>query len=73
MSEADDLPRDWWTTAHVATYLGITRSAVRTYAARGDMPAPDSHFGRTMVWKPRTIRNWHAGRPRKGKETTDDQ
>ena len=37
MPEPDELPRDWWTVADVAQYLGINASTVRTYL---DMPDP---------------------------------
>jgi Helix-turn-helix domain len=38
-------PRDWWTIADVARYLGIKASTVRTYVSRGDMPPPDGRMG----------------------------
>ena len=65
--EPDELPRDWWTVADVANYLGIKDSTVRTYVSRGDMPPPDRRMGqRVNLWKPQTIIRWHAKRPRKG-------
>lgn len=60
-----DLPDDWWTTQDVATFLGVTPSTVRAYMVREQMPPPDRRIGRTMVWKPPTIRDWHAARPRR--------
>lgn len=50
-----------WTTADVASRLGIQQGTVRAYAARGEMPAPDGQFGRTPWWWGATIRTW---RPR---------
>jgi len=61
---ADVLPSDWWTTSDVATFLGITPSTVRAYAARQQMPPADRRIGREPVWRPRTIRKWHKQRPR---------
>jgi predicted DNA-binding transcriptional regulator AlpA len=66
--EPDELPRDWWTVADVARYLGVKDSTVRTYVSRGDMPPPDRRMGqRVNLWKPQTIIRWNAKRPRKGK------
>src|SRR5215467_15799023 len=39
---AEPLPRDWWTTSYVDTFLGIAPCAIRAYEARGQMPAADS-------------------------------
>jgi hypothetical protein len=38
---AESVPRDWWTTSDVATFLGIAPSTIRAYVARGQMPAAD--------------------------------
>jgi predicted DNA-binding transcriptional regulator AlpA len=72
MSDAGDLPSDWWTTADVATYLEVKPSTVRRYVSKGFMPPPDRHMGeRAPVWKPRTITKWNASRPRKGQADAD--
>jgi len=60
---ADPLPRDWWTTRDVATFLGIAPSTIRAYVARGQMPEADRRIGREPVWRPATIRRWHSHRP----------
>ena len=64
------LPEDadvaWWTTSDVATYLGVRVATVSTYRARGQMPAPDLTVGRTHMWKPERIMEWHKQRPRPG-------
>lgn len=60
------LPEDWWTTEEVASYLKVSTSTVRAYLARGQMPPPDRHFGKASVWRPATIQEWHAHRPRRG-------
>jgi hypothetical protein len=61
---ADGLPADWWTTADVAAFLGVTPSTIRAYAARHQMPEADRRIGREPVWRPATIRKWHKQRPR---------
>ena len=67
MTGAEDLPKDWWTTAEVARYLDIQPSTVRRYVSKKFMPPPDRRMGdRAPVWRPRTIIKWHAGRARKG-------
>lgn len=53
--------REQWTVAEVAAHLGISPSAVTSYTARGQMPAPDGRMGRTPWWWADTIRAW---RPR---------
>jgi hypothetical protein len=57
---------DWWTTSDVAAYLGVGVSTVSTYRLRQQMPAPDLTLGRTHVWRPKTIIDWHTSRPRPG-------
>lgn len=57
---------DYWTIRQVAEFLGITESSVSAYNSTGEMPAPDKRYGRTPLWRPETIREWHASRPRKG-------
>lgn len=57
---------DWWTTTDVANYLGVTVSTVSSYRARGQMPEPDRTIGRTHVWSPRRIIDWHERRPGHG-------
>lgn len=64
MAMAEPLPRDWWTTRDVATFLGIAPSTIRAYVARGQMPEADRRIGREPVWRPATIRRWHSQRPR---------
>jgi excisionase family DNA binding protein len=52
----EPLPRDWWTTRDVASYLEVSPSTIRAYVARGQMPAADRRIGREPVWRPETIR-----------------
>ena len=61
-----DPDTDWWTTTDVAAYLGVTVGTVSSYRARGQMPEPDRTIGRTHVWSPRRIIDWHDGRPGHG-------
>lgn len=59
-----ELPDDWWTTDDVATFLGVGASTIRAYVTRKQMPQPDRYMGRTRLWRPGTIREWHSSRPR---------
>ena len=61
-----DRKAQWWTTSDVAAYLGLRVGTVSSYRQRGQMPAPDATFGRTHVWQPSRIVDWHEGRPRPG-------
>lgn len=56
----------WWTTADVASYLGLKPATISAYRARGQMPPPDQKLGRTQLWRPRTIIDWHENRPGSG-------
>ncbi|MEX5713511.1 helix-turn-helix domain-containing protein [Parafrankia sp. FMc6] len=57
---------EWWTTSDVAAYLDVRPATVSTYRKRGQMPAPDQTIGRTPVWSPQRILEWHASRTRVG-------
>jgi aminoglycoside phosphotransferase (APT) family kinase protein/predicted DNA-binding transcriptional regulator AlpA len=61
-----DPPAEWWTTSDVAAYLGLRVSTVSSYRMRGQMPEPDMTLGRTHVWRPSKIIEWHQQRPRPG-------
>jgi hypothetical protein len=61
-----DPKAEWWTTSDVANYLGVVISTVSAYRARGQMPAPDKTIGRTHIWTPARIIDWHEGRPGHG-------
>lgn len=61
-----DLGAEWWTTSDVAAYLGVKVATVSAYRMRDQIPAPDMTVGRTHMWKPARIIEWHAGRPRPG-------
>ena len=61
---ADD--EDWWTIADAAKECGISPSTWQSYVSRGQAPPPDRTFARTPVWRPSTVREWHAKRPGKG-------
>ncbi|HET9873924.1 MAG TPA: hypothetical protein VFP89_15175 [Propionibacteriaceae bacterium] len=63
---APDPEAEWWTTTDVASYLGLQVGTVSSYRQRGQMPAPDVTIGRTHVWRPHRIIEWHEGRPRPG-------
>lgn len=69
-----DASAEWWTTSDVAAYLGLRVGTVSSYRQRGQMPAPDMTVGRTHMWKPERIIEWHESRPRPGvggRPTTD--
>jgi ABC-type dipeptide/oligopeptide/nickel transport system permease component len=61
-----DPQAEWWTTSDVAAYLGVQASTVSNYRKRDQMPAPDTTIGRTHVWRPSRIVEWHGSRPRPG-------
>ena len=58
-----------WDVATTAAYLGVLPKTVTGYSARGEMPEPDGHLGRTPWWHPATIQAWAAARPRKPRST----
>jgi predicted DNA-binding transcriptional regulator AlpA len=61
-----DLDAEWWTTSDVATYIGVNVATVSAYRARGQMPEPDMTVGRTHVWRPARVVEWHESRKRAG-------
>jgi len=58
------LPADWWTAIDCAAYLGITPATWRSYVGRDQAPKPDRTFGHSNAWRPATVQNWDAQRPR---------
>jgi len=66
MSAQPDPSSEWWTTSDVAAYLGVGVATVSTYRTRGQMPAPDQTVGRTRMWRPTRIIDWHKTRTRAG-------
>ena len=63
---APDAAAEWWTTSDVTAYLGVKVATVTNYRKRGQMPAPDLTVGRTHMWRPSRIVEWHGLRPRPG-------
>jgi hypothetical protein len=63
---ASDPTAEWWTTADVASYLGVHSTTVTNYRKRAQMPPPDATVGRTHMWRPARIVEWHQSRPRPG-------
>ena len=61
-----DPEAEWWTTTDVAAYLGVQVGTVSSYRQREQMPAPDATIGRTHIWRPARIIEWHQSRPRPG-------
>jgi predicted DNA-binding transcriptional regulator AlpA len=66
MTNAPDSAAEWWTTSDVAAYLGVQVATVTNYRKRQQMPPPDQTVGRTHVWQPHRIIEWHSNRPRPG-------
>lgn len=71
-----DPARTYLTAAEVANLLGVDTHTIYSYKARGVMPEPDDHVGRTPRWTTATIAAWErpgrgagGGRPRKQKDT----
>ncbi|WP_435108103.1 hypothetical protein [Nocardiopsis synnemataformans] len=52
-----DPDAEYWTINDIAAYWGIKPQTVRWYRARpnGYLPPQDDYFGRTPVWKPKTV------------------
>lgn len=67
MTTTPDPNAEWWTVSDIADYLGVETNTVSTYRARGQMPDADQQIGRTRVWKPRRIIDWHSNRPGRGR------
>jgi hypothetical protein len=61
-----DPAAEWRTTSDVAAYLGVQVGTVSSYRLRGQMPSPDLTVGRTHMWRPARIIEWHQSRPRPG-------
>jgi predicted DNA-binding transcriptional regulator AlpA len=62
-----DPSAEWWNTTDVAAYLGVGVSTVSSYRRREQMPQPDTTVsGRTHLWRPARIIEWHNQRPRPG-------
>lgn len=57
---------DLMDTNAVAALLGVTRSTISTYLARGRMPQPDLRIAGGPVWHRATITEWAANRPGRG-------
>jgi predicted DNA-binding transcriptional regulator AlpA len=53
-----DPDAEWWTTSHVAAYLGVRVATISSYRRREQMPAPDMLLGRTQAWRPARIIAW---------------
>jgi hypothetical protein len=66
MAANPDPTAEWWTTSDVAAYLGLKVATVSAYRVRGQMPEPDMTVGRTHVWKPNRVIEWHEARTRVG-------
>lgn len=52
------------TVEEVAERCGVQPGTIRAYNSREQMPQPDVTYGRTPLWKPKTIETWMASRPR---------
>jgi hypothetical protein len=70
LMERPDPAADWWTVKDVASYLGVSVHTVTSYRSRRQMPDPDRVIGRTPVWQPTRIIEWHAERPGHGGRPT---
>jgi hypothetical protein len=66
LMEGPDPDADWWTVSDVAAHLGVSIHTVSSYRSRRQMPDPDRTIGRTPVWRPVRIIDWHAQRPGHG-------
>lgn len=48
------------TSTQVAEVCGVSKGTISAYKARGQMPAPDTEFGRTPLWLYTTIEKWRS-------------
>lgn len=55
------------TRAEAAASVGVTPATWSGYVSRGFAPAPAEVVGRTPLWDPVVVRQWHAGRPGAGR------
>lgn len=57
MSPMADPTADYWTIDDVADHWEVAPQTIRTYRSRkrGELPEPDRMFGRSPVWRPKTI------------------
>ena len=62
----DELEQGQWDVAKVAEHLGLSVSSVRSYRARGRMPAEDGTIGNSPWWWEDTITEWEQERPGQG-------
>ncbi|MFJ8783157.1 helix-turn-helix transcriptional regulator [Streptomyces sp. NPDC102476] len=69
MSPMADPNADYWTVDEVADHWGVAPQTIRTYRSRkrGELPEPDRMFGRSPVWRPKTIIEFQ--RPGQGART----
>jgi predicted DNA-binding transcriptional regulator AlpA len=65
-AESPDPDLEWWTTSDVAAYLDVRVSTVSNYRKSGRLPEPDQTVGRTHMWRPSRIIEWHDSRTRVG-------
>ena len=49
------------TSKEVAEMLGLHPDTITSYRARRQMPDPDQQYGRTPLWRVKTIRDWRYG------------
>jgi DNA-binding transcriptional MerR regulator len=67
------MKKEFLTLAEVAEMCGLQPGTLSAYRARGYMPKPDQQFGRTPLWRPRTINKWRAQMNRAQKSGGDHE
>jgi GntR family transcriptional regulator len=55
---------EWWTAKDIADFLGVDVKSVSAMRIREQMPPQDSEVLGRRVWRPATIVEWHAQRPK---------
>lgn len=50
----------------VAELAGVSPATIRSYRARGYLPAPDIVLGQSPGWTEKAIRQWLTNRPGRG-------
>lgn len=50
------------TLSQVEQRLGYARGSLTSLRAKGYMPDPDNHYGRTPLWRESTVDDWAESR-----------
>ena len=60
------------TRSEAAASIGVTAATWSGYVSRGFAPAPTEVVGRTPLWDPDVVQQWHQSRPGTGRARKGD-